>query len=310
MNNPPANSEIPFGNVLFVTDFSASSELALPYAVALAAQYSGKVYLAHVISPEMFEFMPAALVPEIVERIKNHAQKRMEELVRNTSFYGVPHEALLEEGEIWEALKADAEKYNIDVIALGTHGRRGLQKLLMGAVAEEILRLAHRPVLTVGPQSRDIAAERKPRNILFAADFSPDCTHAMNCAVSLARKFDARLTSVHVMPNATEDPQIITRFEESFIRRLQELLPAPTDISFKQEFRVEFGPAADCILKAAAESATDLIVMGVHGAASLARVGHHFGTTAYQVVSEARCPVLTVRGPLNAHLQASDRTDR
>ncbi len=132
----------------------------------------------------------------------------------------------------------------------------------------------------------------------------------MNCAVSLARKFDARLTSVHVMPNATEDPQIITRFEESFIRRLQELLPAPTDISFKQEFRVEFGPAADCILKAAAESATDLIVMGVHGAASLARVGHHFGTTAYQVVSEARCPVLTVRGPLNAHLQASDRTDR
>src|ERR1035437_6404552 len=88
MNNLLAPSEIPFGNVLFVTDFSSSSELALPYAVALAEQYHGKVYIAHVIAPEMFEFLPAVLVPDIVERIKSHAQKRMDELVRNTSFYG------------------------------------------------------------------------------------------------------------------------------------------------------------------------------------------------------------------------------
>ena len=97
----------------------------------------------NVISPEMFEFLPAALVPEILERIKSHARKRMDELVRETSFNGVPHEDFLEQGEIWETLKESAARHSIDVIALGTHGRRGLQKLLMGAVAEEILRLAH-----------------------------------------------------------------------------------------------------------------------------------------------------------------------
>jgi nucleotide-binding universal stress UspA family protein len=296
MNNLLAPSEIPFGNVLFVTDFSSSSELALPYAVALAEQYHGKVYIAHVIAPEMFEFLPAVLVPDIVERIKSHAQKRMDELVRNTSFYGIPHEALIEQGGIWEALKETAEKYSIDVIVLGTHGRHGLQKVLMGAVAEQVLRLAHRPVLTVGPQCRDIPPERKPRNILFAADFAADCARAMNHAVSLAHKFAARLISVHVAANISEDPQIMTRFEHFFVQELQQLLPVPPEKSLQQEFRVEFGAPAECILKVASDSASDLIVMGVHGAASLARASHHVGTTAYQVVSEARCPVLTVRG--------------
>jgi len=288
--------EIPLGNVLFVTDFSTSSELALPYAIALARQYGGKVYIAHVISPEMLEFLPAPLVPDIVERMKSHAQKRMDEFVRNTSFYGVPHEALLEQGEIWDALKETADKYGIDVVALGTHGRRGLQKLLMGAVAEEVLRLAHRPVLTVGPQSSEIPPEGKPRNILFATDFSIDCVHAMNCAVSLAQKFAARLISVHVVPNVAEDPQTLTRFEQFFVQRLQEMLPVPPGMPIQQDYRVEFGAPAECILKVGAASAVDLIVMGVRGAGSMASADRHFGTTAYRVVSEARCPVLTARG--------------
>jgi nucleotide-binding universal stress UspA family protein len=131
---------------------------------------------------------------------------------------------------------------------------------------------------------------------VFAADFSTDCMHAMNCAVSLAHKFKARLISTYVVENVAEDPQVTTRFEQYFTQRLRELLPAPPDAQLQQEFRVEFGSPADCILKVASESAIDLIVMGVRGAGSLARADHHFGSTAYRVVSEARCPVLTARG--------------
>jgi nucleotide-binding universal stress UspA family protein len=243
----------------------------------------------------MFEFLPPALIPEIAERIKTFARKRMDELVHETSFYGVPHEVLLKEGEIWETLKEAAARHSIDVVALGTPGRCGLQKLLMGAVAEETVKLAHRPVLTVGPQSREFIPEHRPLNILFAADFSTDCVAAMNCAVSLARKLTARLISVHVVSDVAEDPQAIARFEQFFVQRLRELLPASSGI-LQQEFRVEFGSPADCILKVAANSDIDLIVMGVRGAGSLARADRHFGSTAYRVVSEARCPVLTARG--------------
>jgi nucleotide-binding universal stress UspA family protein len=296
MDNVLAADEVQFRNVLFVTDFSTSSELALPYAVALAAQYHGKVYIGHVVSPEMCEFIPPQLVPEISERIQTHARKRMDELMRDTSFYGVPHEALLKEGEIGETIKDGIAKYNIDVIALGTHGRQGLQRLLMGAVAEKILRLAPCPVLTVGPQSHEFVPERRPRNILFATDLSPDCVDAMNCAVSLAHKFTARLILVHVVSNVAEDPQTTTRFEEFYIQRMREMVPTPAGVQLQPEYRVEFGAPADCILKVAADSAVDLIVMGVHGAGSMARADRHFGTTACRVVSEGRCPVLTARG--------------
>jgi len=296
MENVHASGEVQFRNVLFITDFSNSSELALPYAIALAAQYDGKVYLGHVIAPEMFEFLPPGLIPEISERIKIYARKRMEELVRETSFYGVPHEALLKEGDIWETFKKVAATYKIDVIALGTHGRCGTQKLLMGAVAEETVRMAHRPVLTVGPQSLEFVPENRPRNILFAADFSTDCLRAMDCAISLAHRFAAQLISLHVVSEVSRDSQVTTRFEHFFIQRLRELVQAPPGVELEQEFRVEFGSPADCILKVANSSNVDLIVMGVHGAGSLARADRHFGTTAYRVVSEARCPVLTARG--------------
>lgn len=296
MENLLSALEVQFANVLFVTDFSPSSELALPYAIALAEQYNGKVYIAHVVSPEMFEFAPPDLMPEIAERIKTHARKRMEALVHETSFNGVPHEVLLKEGDIWETLREAAATYSIDVIALGTHGRCGLQKLLMGAVAEETLRLAHRPVLTVGPQSREFVPEQRPRTILFATDFSADSVHARNCAVSLAHRFSARLISVHVVSNVAEDPQTMTGVEQFFVQRLRELFPEEPGTQLEQELRVEFGSPADGILKVAASSPIDLIVMGVRGARSHSLGSRNFGTTAYRVISEARCPVLTARG--------------
>ena len=181
--------------------------------------------------------------------------------------------------KIWDTLREIADRYNIDVIALGTRGRRGLEKQLMGSVAEEILRLAHRPVLTVGPESREIPPEHKPRRILYATDFSTDSARAMAYALALAQEFGAALLSVHCTPQLSDDPQGRTRFEEFFTQRLQELLPTAANAKCRLEFRVEFGTAADGILKVANGSDVDLIVMGVRGAGSLIRAAHRFGTT-------------------------------
>ena len=71
-------------NLLLLTDFSPSSELALPYAVALAQQYEGKVYVAHVISPEMYEYLPPELVPQVRTEIHNYGQRRIQEAADRT----------------------------------------------------------------------------------------------------------------------------------------------------------------------------------------------------------------------------------
>jgi len=294
MARVPEVHPVTFKNILFVTDFSSSSEMALPHAIALAAAYGGKVYIGHVIAPQLYDLVPPDFVPEVLKQSAAYAQRRMERLVKETEFRAAPHETLIEQGELWETSRRIVDQYNVDVIALGTGGRRGLHEVLMGSIAEEILRLSRKPVLTVGPQSREVAPDGEPRCILLANDFSVNCLPAVAYADSLAHQFGARLISLHVAPEAPEDPQTITRFEEFFSERLRQHLDMTVFPKGQQEFRVEFGLAGDSILKSAAEHAADLIVMGVRGAGSVTRATCHLGRNTYQVVSEARCPVLAV----------------
>jgi len=290
------DKHIRLANALLLTDFSSSSEPALHYAVALAHQYSGTVYLVHIISPEMYEYLPPELVPQMRTEIQNYGQRRMQQLLTHPELQHVPHEAVVREGEIWDTLKKLAEEFHIDVIVVGTHGRRGLKKAFTGAVAEEILHFARTPVLTVGPQCRAIAPDHKPKRILYATDFSADSVRAMAYAVSLARTFGASLVPTYVAPQVTVDPSARTRFQEFFEERLQDLLAGQISTMTHCDYRVKFGTPADGILQAAVEENVGLIVVGVCGAGSLVRSAHRLGRTADRVVSEARCPVLTVRG--------------
>jgi len=291
-NSALLGGKVSFKNVLFVTDFSPSSELALPYAIAMAGTYDGKVYLAHIVAPEMWEFVPPECVAGVVRSISDYARRRMDKLVSTADFGAVPHEVLLQEGDIWDTLHAMVDQHAIDMIAGGVGGHHGLQEVLMGSVANKIIRLAHRPVLSVGARSREIQPGHWPQNVLLANDFSLNCAQAIACADSLARKSNGRLISLYVAASAPEDPQTTTRLEQFFCQRMREhLMPATSQLLLQ----VEFGQPAESILKLASNSNADLIVMGARGAGSIARGSAHFGTTALEVVSQACCPVLTVR---------------
>jgi nucleotide-binding universal stress UspA family protein len=292
----PAVNPITFKNVLFVTDFSPSSEVALPHAIALAAGYAGKVYIGHVITPQLYQLVPPDFVPEVLKQSTAYAQRRMERLVKEAEFGTVRHEILLEQGELWETFRRMVDQNGIDVIALGTGGRRGLQEVLMGSIAEEILRLAHRPVLTVGPDTPEPPPESEPRCILLANDFSVNCRRAVACADSLAHKFGARLVSLHVAPEGGEDPETTTRLEQFFLQKLEQSLDVAAFKKKQLYFQVEFGVPADSILESASEHEADLILIGVRGAGSVVRASCHLGRTTYRVVAEARCPVLVVPG--------------
>jgi nucleotide-binding universal stress UspA family protein len=294
-NSALLGGKVSLRNVLFVTDFSPSSELALPYSIAMAGTYGGKVYLAHVVAPEMWEFVPPEGVAGVVRSISDYARRRMDKLVSTSDFGDVPHEALIQEGEIWDTLHAMVDQHAIDVIAGGVGGHEGLQEVLMGSVANKIIRLAHRPVLSVGARNREKQTRHWPENILLANDFSLNCAGAIDCAVSLAGKSKGRITSVYVAASQPEDPQTSTRVEQFFCQRLQEYLPLEPGFPGHLDFRVEFGLPTESILKVVSDCDVDLIIMGARGAGSILRTTPHFGTTAFEVVSQACCPVLTVR---------------
>jgi nucleotide-binding universal stress UspA family protein len=220
----------------------------------------------------------------------------MADILVSGKLRGVPHEVLLEEGSVWPAIEKLIEKHEIDLVVTATHGRGKVQKVLIGSVAEEIFRQANCAVLTVGPRVKDEPArEVELKNILFATEFGHGAEKAAAHAFSLAQEHGARLTILHVIQEATAfTEESVRQQREAAVRRLEKLMPEGAENWCKPVFRATFGEAVEEIITMARETNADLIVMGAKPSKNLA--GHAPFAIAYNVVTRAHCPVLTVRG--------------
>jgi len=292
-----APTRIKLQNILFTTDFSPSAKSNLSHALDLARRYGAGLYIVNVL-PHM-PFVEATQ-PE-PEQIKWLAKKQMAALVESESFKDVTHQELIELGEIPEVLSKLVRKYNIDLIVMGTGGRKGLGKLLLGSVAEEVFRNAMCPVLTVGPHVTRWDLDSNLRHVLFATDFGPESWHALPYAISLAEENRAQLTLLHVAPEPglalpepgpgtmpVLDPSEVIASTE---KQLRNLMPEGTQLWHEPEYVVQFGSPAETIVRIAAQT-VDMIVIGAKRPKALTK---HLGEgVTYQVVCDAPCPVLSV----------------
>ncbi len=269
--------------ILLATDFGPVSEAALRYTLAIARRYAARLYLLHVLRPTDQRSLDDAW---------RDAQRYMTELFISGQLDGVDNQLVVEQGDVWEVVSRKIEALRIDLLAIGTHGRTGLGKLLLGSLAETIFRQAPCPVLMVGPKA---AAEPPPslQRILFCTGFSAHSLKAGGYALALAERQGACLTLLHVikdppLPGAERD-----HAAEAARARLAALIPDGTRLACPPEFAVEFGPPGERILAVAAQRRANLIVLGVRQPAGFAR--RFKWATAYEVVTSAPCPVLTVR---------------
>lgn len=285
-----------FSKILVTTDFSPESDRALEYAVAMARRYDARIYLAHVLTEDPFHYAEPALAEATYEKVRQAAEQGIADILVSGRLRGIPHEVLLEEGNVWQVLDQLIRKHEIDLVIAGTHGRGKMQKVLIGSVAEEIFRQATCAVMTVGPRVKGEAPkEVEFRNILFATDFGHGAEQAADYAFSLAQEHGARLTLLHVIEDASAfTEESLHRQRDANIDRMKKLMPQGIENWCKPEFRATFGEASEEIVTVARETNADLIVMGTKTRTSLA--GHVPVTIAYNVVTKARCPVLTVRG--------------
>ena len=282
--------------ILVTTDYTAESDRALDYALALARRYDARIYLAHVIAPDPFLYAEPALAQATYEKVRQAAEQGMADILVSGKLRGVPHEVLLEEGNVWTAIEKLIGEHEIDLVVTATHGRGKVQKVLIGSVAEEIFRQADCAVLTVGPRVKgEPASEVDLKSILFATDFGHGAEKAAAHAFSLAQEHGGRLTMLHVIQEATAfTEESVRQQREAAVRRLEKLMPEGAENWCKPVFRATFGEAAEEIITMARETNADLIVMGAKAMKNLA--GHAPFAVAYHVVTKAHCPVLTVRG--------------
>ncbi len=299
-------------NVLFATDFSATSEAALPYAVAISRRYGSLLHVAHVIPQSYLMVMSGGLDPasfkSVYDGARSDAEEKMQSLMGRVE--DVPHRTYLAHGNVWDGLSNLIRTQAIDLLVLGTHGRGGVEKLLMGSIAEKIFRQAYCPVLTVGPRvfgrsklplvpnwGNDLAPlELDLQEIVYATDFSPESLVAVPYTVSLVREFQARLAILYVVEESAGRKDI-SDFLDATLQRLMKIIPDTAGLWHAPEPVLEFGTPGEGILKAAAERNADLIVLGARPPAGHLTVATHLPwRTAHQVVAEATCPVLSVRG--------------
>lgn len=299
------STRVAIKNILVLTDFSDCSRLGLLYAVALARRYDSTLHVAHVFLPEAltigvaepYSTMPAN-PPVTFEESRQQAKAEMTKLIESVPWQGVEHREIVCPGDVSSIVPDLVAENDVDLIVVGTHGRKGVGKLLMGSVAQEILHTASCPVLTVGPKAwGEAPKEAEFRRIIYVTDFSPHADQALPYALSLAQEHQASIILLHV---EKEDPHFSfmrTMAAEPFESRLREMIPDEVTAWCQPEFAVEFGPVAATIVNAARERHADLIVMGARGAGAMSGAATHFvGGVAYRVVCEAPCPVLTVRG--------------
>ena len=279
-------------NVLIATDFSRCSNRALDIGLRLSQAYKASAYVAFVVPSD--EFMLAG--PDAYVAAKDAGRRDLENLKvelakTHTCVEGEDYHLYLLEGDVATSILSFAQQKHIDLIVLGTHGRGGLEKALMGSVAENVFRASAVPVLTIGPRACHAGDALAPKNILVAADFSPAGARAARYAAGLASEHHSRLTMLHVVsPKELNHVPDRDRAVQAMDEKLQELLGPEAQPC---QHRVECGRVAPTILRMADNLNADLLVLGVHRAPGV--LTRFMWPIAYEVVREASCPVLTVR---------------
>jgi nucleotide-binding universal stress UspA family protein len=305
-------SGIGFKEILVATDFSDGSQRALAHATAIARRYGSELSVVHAIPPEPREQIPLEPLPRELNRRRLEAEEQMKHLGEKVPMNDLNHHLLLEQGPVWDVLASLIQRENVDLLVLATRGWGGLKKLGLGSVAEEIMRLAPCPVLTIGPHvPPSDSGTKELRGILFATDFGPASAKAFPYALSLAEDYQAKLVLLHMvppMPVADLGPgaygpsayaaEQYTRWQRTVrnesVRKLRELVPSNTNLGAKPECVAGTDFLPEGILDAAATHRIELIVMGANRTSSPRAASHIPWTLIHEVICRAKCPVLTV----------------
>ncbi len=299
----------PFRNILFPTDFTTHARAALKYAAAFARSGGGRVVLFSVQSAQV-PLNLLTLSRPVLEEQENvwllQLRTEVSDLLADPLFAGLEVEPVIVAGEPAPEIARAVREYEIDLVTVVTHGRKGLTRALWGSTAEEIIAEAPCPVLTIRPPQHDFVEYRGSRSevrlnrVLLATNFRPSSSAATQVATQLATQTGAELHAVYAIGDYFEQVSVmfpeggltaLTRLRSYVQERMTQL--ARDDGARAITHIAEGRPYAE-IVRLAAEKDVDLIVIGTNVHASLLGGTPVLGSEIERVVRNAPCPVLCV----------------
>ncbi|MEM8960283.1 MAG: universal stress protein [Acidobacteriota bacterium] len=294
--------------ILMPTDFSGTANAALDHALFLAEHYGAELHLLHV--HVLHDYDPRDTEKrfpggeEILGHLRGIATSELGRLADEGAQRLTIHEAQCHGVSAADEIIGYINDNEIDLVVIGSHGRRGLRHALLGSTAEEVVRHAPCPVFSLRQQAA--GPLKAIKKMVAPIDFSEHSRHALGVAKSLAAEYGASLTLAHVVERPIYpqfyDPISIYADDYSFPRLARHLEEALVDLfdeidgpAVEHEILVREGGAASTIVELADDVDADLIVLATHG---LTGVEHFLlGSVAEKVVRTASCGVLTLKKP-------------
>jgi nucleotide-binding universal stress UspA family protein len=293
--------------ILFPTDFSKCAEQALAHAVFLAEKYKAEINVLHVVT--LFNDQPGIIRNEIneteetIRKLEEIAENQLNKVVNTKSSDEIKIITAMErEVSAAPAILEYASDNNIDLIVMGTHGRRGLGHVLLGSAAEEVVRLAPCPVFTIR-ELKEPKPVKQVNNILVPIDFSNHSQKALAYASEIAQSYNAQLQVIHIIEETMHPAfsvtgkssifDLVPGIKDDSRKRAEKMIKKFVSDKVKTKIFVQGGRAANDIIKFAKENSTDLIVIATHGLTGLEHM--LLGSVTEKVVRMAHCPVFTVK---------------
>src|SRR5579859_5672044 len=288
--------------ILCPVDFSEFSRMAYPYALSLAEHYNAQVIALHVVEHWKYPFADYAAYEadyaKFSRAMNEGGEMRLREFVTQRSQSGIQPQLVVSQGNASDSILSLTQTENIELIVMGTHGRRGFDRLVLGSTTDRVMRRAACPVVVISkaPHSSSAAGPggrhgHRLDRVLYCTDFSENSERALDYAISATAEYDAELTLLHVIehiPSSFTKDGLIAKCAE----QLDRLITPDRRKTLKITTAVTVGKSYEQIVHYAIEGHIDMVVMAVRGAEALDRAV--FGSTTYRVIQLGPCPVLAV----------------
>ena len=278
--------------IAVTTDFCPWSDRALQHALVLARHFGAVLHILHVVRRAEFSF-----VPEFMVKLDELAERDFDDLIgrlnASHSLANIEHHCWNIDGEISGVIEDFVRDHGIDLMILGTRGRTGISRFLLGSIGQEMFHFVSCPVLTIGPWSLGAARQIELNKVLFATDLSPETAAAIPYVLMPAMTWNAEIDVLHVCSSA--NCQCQSRMRELRCR-MEDLANGEAPLVVR--YHVLQGPPSPTVLNFAMQEKEDLIVLGLENHRSL--YGGPFFSHAYEIVRQARCPVLSVSSASSA----------
>lgn len=283
--------------ILCAVDFSPASLRSFDLAIQLASLNGARIHLLHVIPRIVASVLdiPIATSRWTVAQ-EEKANRELPKLKARAVKRGVPASTEVVVGDIDLQILKAAKSARADLLTIGTHGRRGFERWILGSVAERMLRGSPIPILLTGAPRKNPSAARI-RRILIAADFSRGTADAVEYGAKIAAQARASsITMLHVIQDRSSVVDWKTSPDQTAAirKRLESLIPSQATRGCKVDARVESGEPYRVILKVIKDTKPSLVVLNTHGHGFMSRV--LIGSTAERVVrgGAATCPMLLI----------------